>query len=106
MVSRIQRKRTKGWKMPPNMVSVTRPGPFGNPFTAKQAEEAGYQNGAKMAVFAFREWLRGSGDFICTEANRADLLKRLPELRGKNLACFCPIDQPCHADVLIELANG
>ena len=27
-------------------------------------------------------------------------------LRGKNLACFCPIDQPCHADVLLELANA
>lgn len=28
------------------------------------------------------------------------------ELRGKNLACFCPLDQPCHADVLLELANA
>ena len=28
------------------------------------------------------------------------------ELRGKDLACWCPLDQPCHADVLIELANG
>lgn len=27
-------------------------------------------------------------------------------LRGKNLACFCPLDQPCHADVLLEIANG
>ena len=32
--------------------------------------------------------------------------KRLPELRGKNLACWCPLDQPCHADVLLELANS
>lgn len=30
----------------------------------------------------------------------------LSELRGKNLACWCPLDQPCHADVLLELANG
>lgn len=28
------------------------------------------------------------------------------ELRGKNLACWCPLDQPCHADVLLELANA
>ncbi|MDT7935250.1 MAG: DUF4326 domain-containing protein [Sphingomonadaceae bacterium] len=27
-------------------------------------------------------------------------------LRCKNLACWCPLDQPCHADVLLELANG
>lgn len=30
----------------------------------------------------------------------------LPELRGKNLACWCRLGQPCHADVLLELANG
>ena len=29
----------------------------------------------------------------------------LAPLRGKNLACWCPLDQPCHADVLLELAN-
>lgn len=28
------------------------------------------------------------------------------ELRGKDLACWCPLDQPCHADVLLELANA
>lgn len=28
------------------------------------------------------------------------------ELAGKNLACWCPPDQPCHADVLLEIANG
>ena len=33
------------------------------------------------------------------------VLARLPELRGKNLACWCPLDQPCHADVLLDLAN-
>jgi len=27
------------------------------------------------------------------------------ELRSKNLACWCPLDQPCHADVLLEIAN-
>lgn len=30
---------------------------------------------------------------------------RLPELRGHDLCCWCPLDQPCHADVLLELAN-
>lgn len=29
----------------------------------------------------------------------------LAELRGRDLACWCPLDQPCHADVLLELAN-
>jgi len=37
---------------------------------------------------------------------RKVVLSGLPSLRGKNLACWCPLDQPCHADVLLELANG
>jgi hypothetical protein len=28
------------------------------------------------------------------------------QLRGKDLACWCPLDQPCHADVLLEIANS
>ena len=27
------------------------------------------------------------------------------ELRGRDLACYCPLDQPCHADVLLAIAN-
>ena len=29
----------------------------------------------------------------------------LDRIRGRDLACWCPLDQPCHADVLLELAN-
>ena len=35
---------------------------------------------------------------------RLDAIQR--ELCGRDLACWCPIGQPCHADVLIALANG
>ncbi|QNI44588.1 hypothetical protein SynRCC2555_00800 [Synechococcus sp. WH 8101] len=27
------------------------------------------------------------------------------ELAGFDLACTCPLDQPCHADVWLEVAN-
>ena len=33
-----------------------------------------------------------------------DLMAALPELRGKDLVCWCA-PEPCHADVLLELAN-
>lgn len=33
------------------------------------------------------------------------LKEQLHELRGKNLACWCSLDRPCHGDVLLELAN-
>ena len=89
---RVQRRRTKGWRMPENTVSVTRgPGStFGNPFDT---------------AAAFRDWLAGIGQDWQGSVSRSVVLARLPELRGKNLACWCPLDAPCHADVLLELAN-
>jgi len=104
---RVQLRRVKGWKMPPNTVSVARPTKWGNPFTFKAADDSGHTR--RGAVAAFQDWL--SGNFWACgadqyEARRQAILARLPELRGKNLACFCPLDQPCHADVLLEIANG
>jgi len=83
---RIQRQRTKGWKMPENTVSVTRPGPWGN--YAGSTREAFEFDLAEMS-----------------NADRSFYLDRVKELSGKNLACWCRLDQPCHADVLLELAN-
>lgn len=90
MPKRIQRKRTKGWRMPSEAVSVTRPGFWGNPFM---------QPTRQAAVDLYRTWLLG--DTVSAKAHR----NRLHELRGKDLACFCPPGEPCHADVLLELAN-
>ena len=108
---RIQRKRTKGWKMPENTISVTRPGPWGNPFSVAGAHDAGFTGDLnKRCVGAFKAWLvspywRTNWDGKESETSRAFILRNIDLLRGKNLACFCPLDQPCHADVLIELAN-
>ncbi len=100
---RAQRKRTKGWRKPEGAVDVTRPGMFGNPFNWKELE-----GGKRQAVDLFESWLKGGdGDGVFTnDWERNDILANLPELRGKDLMCWCPLDQPCHADVLLELANG
>jgi hypothetical protein len=112
---RIQRKRTKGWRMPPGAVFVGRPTAWGNPFTIAACIEAGYAGSEAEArtvcVDAFRDWLKGDGWAAGISPDwtkrRAALLEGLPELRGKDLACWCPVDGwPCHADVLIELANA
>lgn len=115
MPDRIQRKRTKGWQMPHNTVSVTRPSVFGNPFTVAQALESGYVGTEEAArtfvVECFSDWLAGGRQGRDwwqgkeSDARKAAILAGLPALRGKNLACFCPPGHPCHADVLIELAN-
>ena len=112
MPKRIQRKRTKGWRMPQNTVNCTRPGILGNPFTIAQAREVGYVGTdaelAGMCVDCFRDWLLGSDKWWMgpeSEKRRAAILARVPHLRDNDVACFCPLDQACHADVLLDLAN-
>ena len=94
---RIQRKRTKGWRMPPNTVYVGRPNGWGNPFDWKQSSDAGPE-----------AWRRAAAVDLYRESKCWEKLHpaRLEYLRGKNLACWCPLDQPCHADVLLEAING
>lgn len=97
---RVQLRRTKGWRMPPNTVKVSRPGKWGNQFVAGKTYRT--VTGADVmvrdvdhAVSLYR---------ACAWAGwKADAQR---ELRGKNLACWCALDQPCHADILLDLANG
>lgn len=96
--------RTKGGVKPPNVVYVGRPSLFGNPFVAGRSQDAA------ECVRLFRLWLAGepasAGErFTFLSARRAKVLAALPTLRGKDLACYCG-DGPCHADVLLELANS
>lgn len=90
---RIQRKRTKGWRMPPNTVYVGRGSKWGNPFTV-----ANY--GREKAVQMFRDYIGHPNSPHGFE------FEEIEQLRGKNLACWCREDQPCHADVLLEYANA
>ncbi|QDP44192.1 hypothetical protein SEA_JUJU_76 [Gordonia phage JuJu] len=115
MPQRIQRKRTKGWRMPEGAVSVARPSRFGNPFTVEMAADADMDDPRRVCVSFFRAWLEGSdelrdvydaGATWSPAYDRRWVLAHLGDLRGRDLACFCPLDQPCHADVLLELANG
>lgn len=104
---RVQLSRAKGWRMPENTVSVARPGPLGNPFVV------GKDGTREYCVELYRALLSG---FFCLSATPSIEEQRatvaavralLPGLRGKNLACWCQNDgKPCHADVLLELANG
>jgi hypothetical protein len=69
---------------------VARPSAWGNPFRASTPVER------EHAVEKFRIHVgrcKGLRD-------RARV-----ELRGKNLACWCPLDGPCHADVWLAIAN-
>ena len=93
---RIQRKRTKGWRMPEGAVYVGRPSRWGNPIPI---EPTGHFDAAGRAQYV-------------ASLTRAELSAIRRELRGKTLACWCPLTypdgtpHPCHADVLLEIANA
>lgn len=97
MPKRIQRRRTKGWKMPEGAVYVGRPTKWGNPFRVGGGFPK-YPLTAEAAVTYFLSHLEHG----CFRVSIAEVIR---ELRGKDLACWCPLDKPCHADVLLELAN-
>src|SRR5262245_23402665 len=109
---RIQLRRSKGWRMPANTVKVDRTTLFGNPFSIDE-------HGRDRAVALHRAWLTGSieGEEIprsrmaALDALRRKVLAALPGLRGRNLACWCPLPRPgrrdnCHAALLLEMANA
>jgi len=110
---RIQRRRVKGWRAPHGAVYVGRGSRFGNPFTVAGALEWGgaetKAQATELCVRAFRSWLRGNRDWWMgpeADATRDRIAEGLPQLAGRDLMCWCPPGQACHADVLLELANG
>jgi len=97
---RIQRKRSKGWRMPEGAVYVGRPTKWGNPYFIAHYADLSH-DGRTEAVRRYRAWV-----FACNHRSTLDIPRIKAELHGKDLACWCPLDQPCHADVLLEIANG
>lgn len=103
---RIHRERTKGWRMPANTIVVSRPSIWGNPFVVDA-------HGSKEeCVRKFEQLLEGT---LCESGGPSRKVQReylthakkhLGELRGKNLACWCKPGEPCHANVLLKLANS
>lgn len=114
---RIQLRRTKGWRKPEGAVVVARPSKWGNPWKVGEVVEhanpyyrklAGEQPiDAAMAVELYRAWITprwlATDDPELVSMLGPDLA--VAELRGKDLCCWCPEGQPCHADVLLDLAN-
>lgn len=112
MPKRIQRKRTKGWRMPQNAVYVGRPTKWGNPYRwsdypSVECVEGEYEGipasvRREYAVVDFKAAVKyriGLSNYPSAEEIRR-------ELAGKNLVCWCSEDGPCHADVLLEIANA
>lgn len=119
MPSRIQRRRTKGWRQPVGAVYVGRPTYYGNPFKAGETTPAGWHepfahvvvrdNAHAVALLrAYLKWRSEKPAGWCSSVGPHFPWERQIRslLAGRDLACWCPTDQPCHADVLLEIANG
>lgn len=107
---RIQLSRKKGWRLPPNTVKVDRTTVWGNPYVI----------GEPVDLKQAKKWGFNLKHTETQAADRADAVRRFAQniafddasryairnvLKGKNLACWCPLDQPCHADLLLKIAN-
>ena len=108
MPIRIQRLRKKDWKMPENTIYVGRPSFWGNPFRVLRIPTH------EICVVIKNNHLTRILDANCKselEATKKAIARyevyikdfKLDSLLSKNLACWCPLDKPCHADVLLEL---
>lgn len=105
---RIQRKRIKGWRMPERTVYVGRPTEWGNPWKVGDHMRLTWPYQAGTTEQKIREVVITPelAVVLYRMAFTPDQPQAVAELGGQDLACWCPLDQPCHADVLLELANG
>ncbi|MFI6510075.1 DUF4326 domain-containing protein [Streptosporangium sp. NPDC050855] len=101
---RVQLRRTKDWRKPEGAVVVSRPSRWGNPFKIGEvfrfAENdeliMGVVRNHEQAVDLFRRYLAARPDL-------RDMIRA--ELAGRDLCCWCKPEDPCHADVLLAVAN-
>ena len=93
---RIQRSRAKDWKMPPNAIYVGRPTVWGNPYVVGSELMNGETLTAEKAVKLYEQ-------HIADNFSERDIRHCLHD---KDLACWCALDEPCHADVLLRIANS
>lgn len=126
---RIQMSRQHPWRADnPDAVIVARPSKWGNPWRVERVDcfmgglcwgtTAPNDLGDRVTHHEHRDTQLDATDAAVTAFRHAILWPvspqpRVPDLddirrdlAGRDLACWCPLDQPCHADVLLELANG
>jgi len=118
MPERIQRKRTKGWKLPDGAICVTRPGKWGNPFErgvkltrdsdlwpyAAELVPGGVRDLTSFALLRPEELVEAHFRWFVEQPHLMMAVEE--ELGGHDLACFCKIGAACHGDFLLSMANN
>ena len=93
---RVKLSRKKGWRLPPNTMSVARPHAMGNPHSIGFCPTCGVTHTREEAIAKFEASLKDNPSLAATA---------ILAIKGKNLACWCKLNEPCHADFLLRLAN-
>lgn len=119
---RIQLQRTRGWRKPPGAVVVARPTTWGNPFRlggwfvrSPQHRNTPYPGQVIRSAEPVRDRAHAV-ELFCEHIAYEDVAWDPAEIRrvlgGRDLACWCPLTDadgnrvPCHADVLLQIANA
>ena len=113
---RLQLSRKKGFNlqrlsMETNglpAVNVARPNKWGNPFAIGEQYRAVDDAGRSQGQYTCRSAAEAKecfGNFMQQDQSSELRCEATTDLRGRNLACWCAPGAPCHADVLLELAN-
>jgi len=108
---RIQRSRQKGFKTPENTIYVGRPTKWGNPFKVIGEKDIWFvveENDNPICSFVTEKealdcCVEMYKEYISHEHNLG--IVNIFDLKGKNLSCFCSLSKPCHADILLKIAN-
>jgi Domain of unknown function (DUF4326) len=93
MPSRIQRRRSRGWRQPINAIYVGRPTKWGNPYRVG----TGHHTAEEAVILYRKDLIAGSLPFTIDDVRR--------DLKDKDLVCWCKPGASCHADLLLSLAN-
>lgn len=121
MPIRVQRKRSKGFKLPENTICVTRGTQWGNPFRVGGYFSLYGQHG-KFELYpdavgkpGYEDWVFIKDNAIAVEAfenylkndyhGKKLVIEAKEKLKGKNLACFCSLDKVCHVDVWFKILS-
>lgn len=114
---RIQLRRTKGWRKPDGAIVCARPGRFGNPWRVEEYDigkrrwfRVLNEHGKPVKGSQTPNRERAMSDCLSLYRWYLEEMIRLDPtfldpLRGRDLCCWCPLDFPCHVDVLLEIAN-
>lgn len=120
MPVRIQRQRKAGWRMPEGVVYVGRPSKWGNPINLSdvgaqypslddrqvaQLVVRTFEPLARRGHLAYPNWRYLGGQRGAVEWMYPSVEEIRTELAGKDLACWCELGMPCHADTLLAIAN-